>query len=216
MATVLSTKKLAPNQKELLLNSGIGLVEYDAISIEFVEFNIESQGIQNAIFTSSNAVKAIKDKDLQIENCFCVGDKTAAYASKNGIKCMEIANNSKELARKIIRKHNQKEFHFFSGNKRRDELPQLLKENNIKYEETQVYNTTLNLKKFESEFEGILFFSPSGVKSFTHRNLLDTTAFCIGDTTAFEAKRHTNKIVVAAKPGIENVIAKVVSNLKND
>ena len=214
MATVLSTKKLALNQKELLLNSGIGLVEYDAISIKFIDFNILNDKIQNAIFTSKNAIKAIEGKDVEITNCYCVGEKTSTFALEKGFKVIASADNSRELALKIIKEHKQKEYHFFSGNKRRDELPELLKKNNIKLIETQVYETQLNPKKFESEFDAILFFSPSGVQSFTKQNQINTTAFCIGKTTASEAKKHTSKVIIATKPAIENVIVKVVKKLK--
>ena len=216
MPTVLSTKKLALNQKELLLNSGIGLVEYDAISVKIVDFSLENKKIQNAIFTSKNAVKALEGRDIEIENCFCVGEKTSAYAKAKGLNILEKGDNAKELALKIVKDHTPKNFHFFCGNKRRDELPEILKENNIKFKETRVYETSLNPTKFESEFEGVLFFSPSGVKSFTELNQLKTTAFCIGETTATEAKKYTDEVITASKPGIENVIAKVVSNLKNE
>ena len=216
MPTVLSTKKLALNQKELLLNSGIGLVEYDAIRIKFIDFNLENNRIQNAIFTSKNAVKAIEARKLKIENCFCVGEKTSAYLKERGFNVSAKAENAKELALLLAKDYSGREFHFFSGNKRRDELPEILKENNIKYTETRVYETSLNLRKFESEFDGILFFSPSGVQSFTAKNQLNTKAFCIGETTAAEAKKHTQNIIIASKPAIENVIAKVVSNLKNE
>ena len=216
MPTVLSTKKLALNQKELLLNSGIGLVEYDAINIKFIDFNLESKTIQNAIFTSKNAVKAIEKRNLQFENCFCVGEKTRAYLEEQDFKVLENADNANGLALKILKNHKEREFHFFSGNKRREELPDLFKRNNIKYKEVNVYKTELNPKEFESEFDGILFFSPSGVQSFTENNKINTTAFCIGETTASEAKKHTETIIVATKPTIENVIAKVVSHLKND
>ena len=73
----------------------------------------------------------------------------------------------------------------------------------------------LNLKKFESKFDGILFFSPSGVQSFTEQNRLNSTAFCIGETTASKAKKHTHEIIIASKPSIENVIVKVVKKLKS-
>lgn len=214
MPTVLSTKKLAPNQKELLLNSGIGLVEYDAISINFPDFDLSDLKIDNAIFSSQNAVRAILSKNLEIENCFCVGDKTSAYAEKNNISIAEKANYAAELAQLIVDEHSHKEFHFFSGNRRRDELPQKLSEQNIKYTETQVYQTNLNAKVFESLYDGILFFSPSAVQSFTGSNRLMGIAFCIGETTAAEAKKYTDKIIVATRPTIENVITRVVTNFK--
>ncbi|MBT8295462.1 MAG: uroporphyrinogen-III synthase [Gramella sp.] len=215
MPTVLSTKKLTLNQKELLLNSGIGLVEYNAITIKFIDFNLKNSGIENAVFTSKNALKALDGIDLKIDSCYCVGDKTAAHATEMGLRIFEKADNAEALALKILRDHSQKEFYFFSGNKRRDELPVLLEKNNIKVKELKVYNTNLNLKEFKSEFDGIMFFSPSGVESYTSKNLLKTTAFCIGETTASEVKKYTDNIIVATKPSVENVIAKVVSNLKN-
>ncbi|WP_300440993.1 uroporphyrinogen-III synthase, partial [Christiangramia sp.] len=205
MATVLSTKKLAVNQKELLLNSGISFVEFNAISIKFIDFALKSQCIKNAIFTSKNAMKAIEGKDISIEKCFCVGDKTAAFASKKGYSVEEKGNNAKALAEKIISGHVKERFHFFSGNKRREELPGLLKKNCIKFTEIEVYETLLNPKKFESQFDGIMFFSPSGVQSYTAQNQLKTTAFCIGETTASEARKHTENIIIATKPAIENV-----------
>ncbi|MCG9971347.1 uroporphyrinogen-III synthase [Christiangramia crocea] len=215
MPTVLSTKKLAPNQKELLLNAGIGLVEYNAIQIQFTHLELPSKKVENAIFTSRNAVKAILEKDLKIENNFCVGDKTAALLEKNGYHITEKAQNSEKLAQKLVEFYQTRQFHFFCGNKRRDELPTILKEHNVDFSEIKVYKTSLNLRKFESDFDGILFFSPSAVKSFTNKNKIKSPVFCIGPTTAEEAAKHTKKIIVASHPGIENVIARLVAFFKN-
>lgn len=216
MPTILSTKKLALHQKELLLNSGLAVVTYDAIRIKFLDFGLTSNQVENAIFTSKNAVEAVKDHQLSIQNCFCVGEKTAAYAEENGFKVLLLADNAEELAKKIILDHKDKIFQFFCGEIRRDELPELLKKNDIKFKEITVYSTELNPKKFDSQFDGIMFFSPSGVKSYTKSNNLDTIAFCIGETTADEARKHTSEVIVANRPGIENVIAKVVSEYKKN
>jgi len=98
---------------------------------------------------------------------------------------------------------------------RRDEIPELLRKNNVSFTEVLVYKTVLKPKTFERTFDGVLFFSPSAVESFTKDNKLeDTTAFCIGTTTAAEAEKHTNNIVTATKPTIENVIVQVVKKLK--
>lgn len=214
MPSVLSTKKLALNQKELLLNAGIGLVEYNAIKISYHDFSIGPKNILNAIITSKNAVKAIENKGIQIENCFCVGEKTSALLNERGFKVVENADSSANLGRKIREKHPEKHFIFFSGNKRRDELPHLLKKNNISFKEIQTYTTELNLKKFETQFDGILFFSPSGVESFAGRNEIKAPAFCIGKTTGREARKYTTNVILASKPTIENVIARVVTYFK--
>ena len=70
MKSILATKKFTLAQKELLLNSGLTFVEYNAISIEFIPFNTPKQ-VENAIFTSKNAVKALfsdKKKTSEIKN----------------------------------------------------------------------------------------------------------------------------------------------------
>lgn len=215
MATVLSTKKLSLSRKQLLLNAGIRLVEYNAIQIEFIDFKTDVRAFKNAVITSRNTAKAILRKGLKIENCFCVGEKTAAFLKENNFNVAEIADYGLNLAQIIIGEYPNENFTFFCGNERRDELPAILKKNNVNFDEIEVYKTSLNPIQFEREFEGILFFSPSGVKSFISKNKLDKSiAFCIGSTTASEAKKHTSKIVIANKPSIENVIVQVVNYFK--
>ncbi len=215
MSAVLSTKKLSLSQKQLLLNSGIGLVEYDAIKIEFIDFKTDNQAFKNAVITSRNTAKAILKKNLEIENCFCVGEKTASFLRKNNYNIAEIADYGVNLAQIIVGNYPKQNFTFFCGYERRDELPTVLKKNSVNFDEIKVYKTSLKPKQFEREFEGILFFSPSGVKSFVSKNKLDKSiAFCIGRTTASEAKKHTSNIVIANKPSIENVIVQAVKYFK--
>lgn len=214
MPTVLSTKKLTEPQRSLLLQAGIGLVEYNAIAVEEVDFKANEK-IENAIITSQNAVKALIDNKVQIENCFCVGEKTKTMLEANGFEVKVMTNYGKELAEIIVQKYADEKFTFFCGNLRRDELPELLTKNKVDFTEIEVYKTILNPKKFERRFDGVLFFSPSTVESFTKENSLKSTAaFCIGTTTAAEAEKHTNKIIIATKPTIENVIVQVVKKLK--
>lgn len=214
MPTVLSTKKLAESQRNLLLQAGIGLVEYDTIVIIPVDFKVKTK-IKNAIITSQNTVKGLVDKKVQIENCFCVGVKTKTMLEANGYKVKVMANYGKELAQIIVKEFADESFTFFCGNLKRDELPELLKENNLSFAEVEVYKTALKPKKFERTFDGVLFFSPSAVESFTKENGLEnTTVFCIGITTAAEVEKYTDKIIIANKPTIENVIVQVVKKFK--
>lgn len=214
MPTVLSTKKLTEPQRSLLLQAGIGLVEYNAIAIEEVDFKADEK-IENAIITSQNAVKALIDNKVQIENCFCVGEKTKEQLEANSYQVEAMANYGKELAEIIVQEYADKKFTFFCGNLRRDELPELLTKNKVDFTEIEVYKTILKPKKFERSFDGVLFFSPSAVESFVKENSLkNTKAFCIGTTTAVEAEKYTNELIIATKPTIENVIVQVVKKLK--
>ena len=194
MKSVLSTKKLSPSQRELLINAGVSLVEYNAIKIEFVPFEV-SENIDNAIFTSQNAVKAVMSYGLGDRSCFC------EYAS--------------ELGDYLAKNYKNDSFQFFCGNIRSDEIPSKLIENDIIFEEIEVYKTTLNPKKFERQFDAVLFFSPSGVRSFVSENKMNNSkAICIGTTTATEAKKYTENVVIANATTVESVIAKAVKLLK--
>lgn len=215
-ATVLSTKKLLPNQKKTILDSGIALVEYNAIKIEFLKTIKADKPIKNAIITSQNAVKYLLKNKITIQNCFCVGKKTKALLEKNHYQVQEVANYGKGLAQIVTQKYKEETFTFFCGNIRSEEIPKVLKENNIHFEEIVVYKTTLQPKKFKQPFDGILFFSPSAIQSFRMKNKLENgTAFCIGISTAEEAKKYTKNIIIANTPSIESVLEQVIKKLKD-
>lgn len=210
VARIISTKKLTAPQKELLLNADISFVEADFIKPEPIEFKCPPH-IKNAVFTSKNAVKPVLKENVKIDNCFCVGDKTEALLEKNGLTVLEKAYQAKALAEKIIKNHADKDFIFFCGDKRREELPEFLNKHNINLQEIEVYKTELNSKQIEGNFDGVMFFSPSAVQSFVLRNEFENmTAFCIGKTTQAEAKKYTNNIITANKASIENVIVQVI------
>lgn len=216
MPTVLSTKKLSLAQKNLLLNSGIALVEYDAIKINFIDLEL-SGFFKNAIISSQNTAHAISRKDIRTGRCFCVGSKTADYLKHQGYNVVEVADYSKDLGAIIAANYSGESFTLFCGNRRREELPSILKEKNIPLEEIEVYRTHLDPVSFEQKFDGILFYSPSGVKSYISANILNgSLAFCIGNTTAAEAEKHTENIITATKPSVENVIVQVVKKFKDD
>lgn len=221
--TVLSTKILSLAQKELLLNAGLGLVEYDAIRIEPLEFQWP-QGFSDYIFSSSNAVRicmqnpAAKSALTNPANrIYCVGHKTAALFAKNGQKVVEIGENASDLGKKIIKSGQNGPFLFCCGSSRRDELPDLLNSAKKDLFELKVYKTVPVLKNFAQNWTEILFFSPSGVKSYTEANPeAHFRAFCIGETTAEEASKYTDRVVVANQASIESVIAKTAKTLKHD
>ena len=62
---------------------------------------------------------------------------------------------------------------------------------------------------------GILFYSPSTVESYIQKNSTDKVAFCIGETTAREARKHFDKVEVAKVPTVESVIELVNSYYLN-
>ncbi|WP_239985600.1 MULTISPECIES: uroporphyrinogen-III synthase [Arenibacter] len=218
--TVLSTKILTASQKAILTNANITVEDYDATNIEFITPKIDPV-FKNIIFTSQNTIKAflniVSPKNLKKNSysAFCVGEKTKLVLEKNGINVLEMANYGAELAEILVNKHSNETFLFLCGDKRRNEIPSYLTKHKVAFKEQTVYQNTPNHLTFDTNFDGILFFSPSGIESFVARNnLKNSVAFCIGTTTASEAQKHTKNIIIAQKPTIESVLERVIGTLK--
>jgi uroporphyrinogen-III synthase len=184
---------------------------------EVQEASAESEALT---FTSSNAVEAMATiLDLQKttlvgRKIFCIGHATKESVVKyfGGRLIAGFADNAKELAKTIL-DANVRGVIFFCGDQRRDELPELLKKNNIGVNEIIVYKTILTPQKIEKKYDGILFFSPSAVKSFFENNILDgqTVLFAIGSTTANEIKRFSkNKVAVSDVPDGKILLQKAI------
>jgi uroporphyrinogen-III synthase len=211
---ILATKKLKVNQRDLILGAGFSVVDYNSIAIDFLAIDVP-HSIENAIFTSKNGVLSLLKSNTHIKKCYCVGEKTKALLEENGLTVIEVAQNAKALGQSIIKKYPTCSFYYFCGNMRRDELSEILKNKHIATTEIKTYNTTLKPKKFEQHWDGILFFSPSGVKSYisANKNYNTIPAFCIGETTASLANNYFTTIVIANSHSVESVIAKAVKTL---
>lgn len=216
MKNILSTRLLSTENKTILNNTGVHFLEYDAIKVNFKKFQIDVN-FDHYIFTSQNAVKSfLKQESIYLKNkslsnsCFCVGEKTKLLLEENGHKVIKMTQNASELGHFIAKNHKNDSFLFFCGNRRLNDLPDILVKNKLHFKEIVVYQTKLKSQQFSESFDGVLFFSPSGVQSFTSANDLgNSTAFCIGGTTATEAALHTDSIVIAEKPTIESLLKKV-------
>lgn len=214
--TILSTKILNSSQKSILTKANIKVEDYDAIKIDYLTTQIDPN-FQNIIFTSQNAVKAflqtVGTQNLANNKytAFCVGEKTKSLLEENAINVMEMTHYGAELAKILVNKYPTESFLFLCGDKRRNEIPSFLTKNKVTFKEQIVYQNSPNPITFTSDFDGVLFFSPSGIASFTARNTLrNSVAFCIGTTTASEAQKHTKRIIIAEKPTVESVLVKVV------
>ena len=122
-------------------------------------------------------------------------------------KVTHFENSVEELAKYIVNQSKIKEITHFCGNLKRDEFSLILMDNDVVVNEVEVYRTLHNTRKYDEKFDGVMFYSPSGIKSYVVDNAnRDIVAFCIGNTTAVEAKKYFNKVEVAVLPTIENVI----------
>ena len=222
---ILSTRPLHETLLQEAKQAGIDIDE-----LSFIETSpIQSPSLQSeidealqqsitAVFTSMNAVEAVAD---QIKGkkpswkIYCIGTTTQQlvvnYFGQDAIA--GTANDAAALAKLIIEDQPKGKLIFFCGDQRRDELPEILQQNSILLKEIIVYQTTALKNLIKKQYEGILFFSPSGVESFFSNNQLTkkTILFAIGNTTAKEIKKHSNnQIVVSDEPGKENLARKMM------
>ena len=218
MIQILSTKTLLDNQREALTNANLNVVEVDFIETKSQAF--ELNGINdNLIFTSQNAVQSFlldpKSEDLKTKNVFCVGLKTKILLSENGFNVIAYTGYAEDLAEIITLIYANESYTFFSGNLRRETLPQALKEAKIKFNEIQVYETKLTPQKIKTPVDAILFFSPSGIESYLKENKIkNETCFCIGTTISSALEGITKNIIIADQPTIEDVIEEVIAEYK--
>ena len=215
MKTILSTKKLSLPQRERLLNGGLAVVDVDFISTEIIAFQKPKQPIVNAIFTSQNGVNSVFKEHIEIENCYCVGSRTEKLLQQKKQNVLFCGSNAEELGKHIIQENSNRSYHYFCAQERLETLPNMLNEHQIKWSEIPVYKTLKTPKKYEQEFNGVLFFSPSGVESYLGVNSTPIHSFCIGNTTAKTLHKYTQNYTVANKPSIENVLVKVIKHFKN-
>ena len=211
---VLSTKKLEPSLLKHAEENDIEIAEQEFISIQPVVSEEKQKEISewlnksnmDVVFTSANAVEAVKnclDKSGR-RKFHCISGRTRSallsYIHKEQI--ISTAEYGKDLAGKIM-KHQVKEIVFFCGNKRRDELPGILKAAGIKVYEVVVYETIETPSVNTDDFDAVLFFSPSAVQSFFSVNQLKNNVVCfaIGNTTADSIHQfNNNKIIICEQP----------------
>lgn len=219
MNSILSTKKLLENQKQIILDHSISLVEENFIETKTKEFKLENIN-QNLIFTSQNAVLSLLQnpgwETIKNKPVFCVGLKTQELLTSKGFNVIAFTGYAADLAEIISLVYAKETYTFFTGNLRRDILPNTLKENEITFNEIEVYETSLISKKITTKVNGILFFSPSAVESYLKLNTIkDEICFCIGESTSeILEDKNIHNIIIADKPSVENVINEVIEHYK--
>ena len=174
--------------------------------------------INNVIITSQNAVEAlitnISANELQFKNIYCVGRRTKKLIESKIGKVTHSENSAEALANYLVEYIEGTDVTYFCSNIRLDELPTILSKNDIKVTEIEAYKTIIDSEKIDATIEGVMFFSPSTIESYMQNNRADKIAYCIGDTTAKEAKKYFKDVRIAKIPTVESVIDLVNQHYK--
>ena len=214
---IIATKNLSIN---LLLSFDYRL--FNILSFDFIKITplpFDKNELLNSsphwIITSKNTINSLLNtyntSELERINFYCVGEKTAQLIIDNELNLITCSPTSEKLAQNIVEHYNTNNFTFICGEMRRNELERILKNRKIQLDEFNIYSTSFSpveIKQFP--IDGILFFSPSAIQSYVLKNSITSeTLFCIGNTTATEAKKHSANIIIAEHQTIESVIQSV-------
>lgn len=208
---VFSTKSFTEDQR-LLFNEKVAPESSDFIKISLnrIHPRFLKNEIQNVVITSKNAVESLITNysaiELQFKNIYCVGRRTKRLVEDRIGKVKHFEKNAEALAKYLVEYLEGTEVTYFCSNIRLDALPTILSENNIKVNEVEAYQTKFDGFKIDESVEVVMFYSPSTVESFVEKNKGEIIAFCIGETTANEARKHFNDVRIAKVPTVESVI----------
>lgn len=224
-ACLLSTKSLNASQRQLATSMGFEVKDLDFIRTRSLLDEMKTQRILQlaettmfALLTSPNAVRRLlallKAQKISAKGWrfFCINGKTyellRSYFSEDQI--LAKAKDAVHLAPLILEWAPQ-EIVFFSGKKRRDFLPAVFLQEQIALEEIVLYDTVATPKALTSDFDFILFYSPSGLHSFLEKNTLPDRGIpvAIGHTTESAIRAlfpHRSMILTADFPSPERML----------
>jgi uroporphyrinogen-III synthase len=145
-----------------------------------------------------------------------VGEKTEQLLKNNGFSVLTSQPDAEALVKIIEKKYLDKSITFFCGKDKLETIPLFLKQKKIPHQIIEVYETLETPIKITPKMDGILFFSPSGVLSYSKENkITNEICFCIGNTTLKAVDPYSKNCVLANQPTIENVIIQCINYFKS-
>jgi uroporphyrinogen-III synthase len=223
---ILFTKNIDSELLSKKLGGDISIECVEVIQIE--NLNVDAFDLKNhsLIFTSLNGVKSFfenqfkPNEDFATKNynkIYCVGEKTKKELRKNGFGTFKVLKNAETLSKFIIEHCQHEKFIHFCGNLAIDVLDKSLPLQNISYRKVTVYTTKEINPVIPEKYHAIVFFSPSGVRSFAKNNSLDNMLlFSIGETTSKELRKHTKSDIFTSKKNtLSNLLLIIKDALSN-
>ena len=224
---ILFTKNIGPTvlSKELGEGELIDCIEViKTIPIQVSPFDLKNYSL---IFTSANGVTSFfknefkPNEDFTTKNynkIYCVGEKTKRELRKHGFGTFKVLKNAETLSAFIITHCPHEQFLHFCGNLAIDVLDNDLPLQNIKYRKVTVYNTEEINPLITEKYHAIVFFSPSGVRSFAKQNSFeDMILFSIGETTSNELKKYTQENIFTSEGNnLASILELIKREIKNN
>lgn len=206
---ILFTKRLDNSFVERILGSDFEVDFLKCIETENLEIKDITIEDESLVFSSKNAVSSfLKNNFILKENkIYCVGESSGNLLKEAGMKVIFIAKNSEELLEYIKKNTRNEKLMHFCGNLVLETLENGCKELGIFYRKIFSYQTKLFYPKVEKEYDYIVFFSPSGVRSFMKENKnRGKIFFSIGEITTQELYQYKKKVVTSQENRIEDLL----------
>jgi uroporphyrinogen-III synthase len=224
---LLITRKMDASLRKTAEEHGVEVIEKEFIHIQLLRVEAaETLALENiaAIFTSKNAVKAVAGSVAASNEIkwkiFCLAGATQTIVKKYFPSSTIITTgwNAVELAEKIISMHVQEALVFFCGDKRRNDLPDALKNGSLPLKEIVSYKTLLTPVKVEEKFDAVAFFSPTAVESFFSLNTVpdDMLCFSIGNTTSSALEKYTVRKIITLPEASEKSLVEEAIKIINE
>jgi len=201
---VLCLKKLTPPRIKIGIEHGLALDSVEVIQTvtDFDSLKVKEllKSSNNYIFSSLNSVsalnKVLKGTAMIHKHVYCVGKRTAHFF-EGKVKSITKVNQVSDLL-KIAQESGEKKFSWFHSNLSDLSLVEQFLEYEIELNHTPVYRTEGLEPRINNlaDYDALLFFSPSGVRSFLTNNSIpkDVKVGAIGNVTAEELKDRTDFI----------------------
>lgn len=177
MPKILFTHKIKPKHLDELKRAKFEFADIPFIDVQIKDFDAKKiKDIKSDawVFTSKKAVKSIVKKleELEIpEFVFAVGSSTSEKLAELGIKALVPKNFTTESLAHEIAKYPIKNAIHFCGNLSDSELGDLLQKEGCLVKKLEVYETLLTPTTVDlSEFDAVVFLSPSAFNSFCKTN----------------------------------------------
>ena len=164
----------------------------------------------NVIILSKHSVEALLHNfspvELQFKNIYCVGRRTKRLVEKRIGSVKHTEKNGKALANYLVEFVESTKITYFCNDTQDDELVTILSENNLEVNKIETYLTKYDAEAINESVEGVMFYTPLTVQSYLKENEPDKIAFCIGESTATEAKKKFDDVRIAKVPTVESLI----------
>lgn len=216
---ILSTRILEPNIIAEANQKGVFIECIPFIDIQYKSIadiipqihNITPQDI--FIFTSQHAVQAAFEILKNLNNkTYCISGITHQTVQQTNLRVIATASYAGDLIQ-IMEINDKARYILFCGNKRLPTIPTFLQQQQLELLEVVCYENIASPKKVKENYDGIMFYSPSGVNSYFTLNKANHQQkyYCIGNTTATAISKYsTENIIIAEKPEIAAMIQKIM------